>query len=163
MTSGKPKKPKTYVCKTCKQTYEHWGNSRKFYCSPACKYPERYTGFKNRQKLDPQEKAERQRQRARNTYAKRRETVKQYKLDQKQCADCGMQINEHTIVCIDLDHRDPTTKTFTIAYKMASVTEETLKTELAKCDAVCRNCHAYRTHNGKHWANKLSQPQGNRK
>lgn len=74
-----------------------------------------------------------------------------------------MEINETTIVCIDLDHRDPTDKTFTIAYKLAHVTDAALIAELNKCDAICRNCHAYRTHNGQHWANRLSNPQGNKR
>ena len=70
-----------------------------------------------------------------------------------------MEINTRTVIAIDWDHRDPTTKTFTIAYKMNRVTDDELRNEIAKCDAVCRNCHAYRTHDGKHYLNKATQTQ----
>lgn len=65
--------------------------------------------------------------------------------------DCGMEINERTVICIDFDHRDPNDKAFTISYEMDKATEEALIAEIAKCDAVCRNCHAYRTHDNKHY------------
>ena len=81
-----------------------------------------------------------------NNYA----IVRDWKLAAGQCMDCGFIITEETIVCIDCDHRDPAEKSFTISYEIHRVNVETLLKELAKCDAVCRNCHALRTHKNKH-------------
>lgn len=79
-----------------------------------------------------------------------KELVRAEKLRRGQCADCGIVINERTIVFIDFDHRDPTDKSFTISYEMHKVHASDLIAEMAKCDAVCRNCHALRTHDQKH-------------
>lgn len=62
-----------------------------------------------------------------------------------------MIIDERTIVCIDFDHRDPHDKAFTISYEMGRVNDSDIIAEMAKCDAVCRNCHALRTHDNKHY------------
>lgn len=78
------------------------------------------------------------------------------KLQRGSCCDCGLIINAETICCIDFDHRDPQDKSFTIAYKMGAVPDNLLIAEIAKCDAVCRNCHAIRTHKAKHWAFRKS-------
>ena len=86
--------------------------------------------------------------------------VRQWKLDAKNCMDCGFEINERTVICIDCDHRDPNIKTFTISYAIGRVTIEALTAELAKCDAICRNCHALRTHdNQHHLARRPKKPQ----
>ena len=163
MTSGKRKTPQIIKCVTCQQIIEHYGNSRRMYCSPRCKYPDRHTGYNEKRKLTPGQKAENSRQQNRKRYLAHKAIVTKYKLDQGKCADCGLEINERTIICIDLDHRNPKDKTFTIAYKLGKTSLTALIEELNKCDAVCRNCHAYRTYDGQHWSNKLSNPQGNRK
>ena len=75
-----------------------------------------------------------------------RELVRAEKLRRGACMDCGLIIDERTIVCIDFDHRDPNDKAFTISYEMANAHASDLTAEMAKCDAVCRNCHALRTH-----------------
>jgi hypothetical protein len=31
---------------------------------------------------------------------------------------------------------------------------EQIQNEIAKCDLVCHNCHALRTHAGKHWTHR---------
>ena len=160
MTSGKLKTPRTEQCLTCQTEMLTYGNRPKRYCSPKCRYPEI---IKRRSKQTAEEIAEYSRQYNRDRYAKHKAIVTAYKLNQGHCKDCQMPITETTIVCIDLDHRDPTDKHFTIAYKMASVTTQRLIDELNKCDAVCRNCHAYRTHNGKHWLNTLSSPISNKR
>ena len=80
-----------------------------------------------------------------------KETVRNEKLRRGSCVDCGLVIDQRTIVCIDFDHRDPQQKSFTIAYEMGRVDCSMLIEEMSKCDAVCRNCHALRTHKDKHW------------
>ncbi len=72
--------------------------------------------------------------------------------------DCGLIINERTIVCIDCDHRDPSQKSFTISYELQYKTAEEIINELAKCDAICRNCHALRTHDKGHHMTRRSTP-----
>lgn len=57
------------------------------------------------------------------------------------CADCG---GRFPIVCMDFDHRDPSTKSFTIAGAL-SRSHSALLAEIAKCDVVCANCHRLRT------------------
>ena len=86
------------------------------------------------------------------------EYVKQWKLAAGKCVGCGFEINERTYVCIDCDHRDPSQKTFTISYEVGRKTMQELQTELDKCDPVCRNCHALRTHDNKHWLARRPQP-----
>jgi hypothetical protein len=79
-----------------------------------------------------------------------RETVREEKLRRGACMDCGLVINERTIVCIDFDHRDPQLKSFQISDMIGRVKCSVLIEEMAKCDAVCRNCHALRTHDQQH-------------
>lgn len=68
--------------------------------------------------------------------------VKQAK--DKPCADCG---ERYPHFVMDFDHRDPSTKVFTIgAQKSRSMSLDKLLEEIAKCDVVCANCHRYRTH-----------------
>ena len=57
------------------------------------------------------------------------------------CADCG---DIFPAVCMDFDHRDPTTKSFTISQGLSNL-PTTIMTEMAKCDIVCSNCHRIRT------------------
>lgn len=63
----------------------------------------------------------------------------------RPCADCGFT---YPFYVMQFDHRDPSTKSFTIG---SSVTRglgiNAYKNEIAKCDVVCANCHAQRTHN----------------
>jgi hypothetical protein len=79
-----------------------------------------------------------------------RETVREEKLRRGACMDCGLVIDERTIVCIDFDHRDPQIKSFQISDMIGRVKCSVLIEEMAKCDAVCRNCHALRTHDKQH-------------
>ena len=80
-----------------------------------------------------------------------KEVVRNEKLRRGACMDCGLVIDERTIVCIDFDHRDPAEKSFTISQQMGRGHISNIVEEMAKCDAVCRNCHAIRTHNAKHY------------
>ena len=86
-----------------------------------------------------------------------RELVRNEKLRRGSCMDCGLVIDERTIVCIDFDHRDPQLKSFTISYEMGNKHNSDMIEEMAKCDAVCKNCHAIRTHEGKHYLNRRKE------
>lgn len=60
------------------------------------------------------------------------------------CMDCGASL---PLCAMDLDHRDPSTKRFEISkWSQRFITPAMLRTEIAKCDLVCSNCHRLRTH-----------------
>jgi 5-methylcytosine-specific restriction endonuclease McrA len=63
-------------------------------------------------------------------------------LSEHPCTDCG----ECDPIVLELDHRDPKTKSFGIS-KSASLgkTIQELAAELMKCEVVCANCHKKRT------------------
>ena len=85
-------------------------------------------------------------------YAKHREFINRSRM--KPCTDCGMQYNPWVM---EFDHRDPKTKSFDITgshHGMKRIVEE-----LQKCDVVCANCHAERTHK-QFMASKGPQLQG---
>ena len=84
-------------------------------------------------------------------YDRQRAMVRIYKMEAGACMDCAMPVNDETIVCFDLDHRDPALKSFTISYEMGNVSDAALHAEMLKCDVVCRNCHALRTYKGQHY------------
>lgn len=59
------------------------------------------------------------------------------------CMDCGVRY--HWFV-MDLDHRDRSTKEIQPArMTLSGWSLERAKLEVAKCDAVCSNCHRIRT------------------
>jgi len=86
-----------------------------------------------------------------------RQMVREYKFAAGSCMDCGLIVDERTIVCFDLDHRDPQEKSFTISYEIGNKTINEMRDEINKCDVVCRNCHALRTHKERHWAVRRSK------
>ncbi len=58
------------------------------------------------------------------------------------CMDCGVSYPK----CVmDLDHRPGEIKSFSISKGLRKSTG-VLRAEIAKCDAVCSNCHRIRTH-----------------
>lgn len=57
------------------------------------------------------------------------------------CQDCGGRFPPE---CMDFDHRDPTQKKWTVS-KMLGASISNIRTEVAKCDLVCANCHRIRT------------------
>lgn len=59
------------------------------------------------------------------------------------CADCGKNYPPYVM---DFDHRDPAEKSYGLA-RMAMMAIPRILAEIAKCDAVCANCHRERTHN----------------
>ena len=54
------------------------------------------------------------------------------------CHLCG---GRFPAVCMDFHHRDPATKAFNIASKIASRSPTSIAEEIAKCDVYCANCH----------------------
>jgi hypothetical protein len=53
------------------------------------------------------------------------------------CVCCG----EKELCCLDLHHRDPSEKEFTIS-QYRTIAVERLLEEIKKCIVVCKNCHA---------------------
>ncbi len=141
MTSGVRKEPLQIKCERCGTEATWRGGRRRRFCSPTCARGHRI-GSKPRQPREPGSLSQRHTKRSR-----------QLKIERGSCADCGLIITEHNVVCIDWDHRDPTDKHFTIAHMAGRTKWERIEAEIAKCDAVCRNCHALRTHHGQHWHN----------
>lgn len=52
-----------------------------------------------------------------------------------KCKECGGTKN------LQFHHRDPKSKTFTIAGSMWNASQEKLEEEVEKCDLLCENCH----------------------
>lgn len=79
-------------------------------------------------------------------------TAKKKRLDRKvlllelaggaRCCKCGY---DKSLVALDFDHRDPTTKIKGLLESMASVSWERLVEEVAKCQVLCANCHRIKT------------------
>ncbi len=79
--------------------------------------------------------------RIRNSWvARRREFFNEIK--NVPCADCGVRYPPYVM---QFDHRPGEIKLFTIA-KNWQYSKEKILAEIAKCDIVCANCHAERTH-----------------
>lgn len=68
------------------------------------------------------------------------------------CVECG----ESDPRCIDFHHRDPKQKLYTISY-MANrgFSDKKILAELAKCVALCANCHRKHHHNYDRVASQL--------
>lgn len=62
----------------------------------------------------------------------------------KPCTDCGV---EYPSYVMHFDHLDSANKKFNISEAATLLpSESVLLAELAKCELVCANCHAERTH-----------------
>lgn len=57
---------------------------------------------------------------------------------ERGCRECG----ERDPRCLDAHHRDPTEKEVNVSLVVWRWKHERLLAELAKCDVLCRNCHA---------------------
>lgn len=64
------------------------------------------------------------------------------KMKSGPCVDCGGTFIPRAM---HFDHRDPTAKYRGISAMASSNRAKALLAEIAKCDLVCANCHAYRT------------------
>lgn len=84
-----------------------------------------------------------------------RDYVAAYKLA-KGCEICGFQ-PKHSCQ-LDLDHNDPDTKVYKGSHKAydAGWSKERIDAELAKCTVTCKNCHALRTYEERHWENSYT-------
>lgn len=58
------------------------------------------------------------------------------------CTDCG---NRFPSECMDFDHLDSTKKHFCVGVSWRWVSLEDIRSEVAKCELVCSNCHRTRT------------------
>ena len=118
--------------------------------TPKKKYP---SGAQNRKRraergfpLTPSERAKRNSDRVRQVRKARQERaewINSIKL-QCGCVDCGYNASP---LALEFDHLPGKIK-ITEVSKMASggYTHEDILNEIAKCDVVCANCHAIRTH-----------------
>ncbi len=77
---------------------------------------------------------------ARQRYDRNRVVVNWAK--DRPCADCGVRYPHYVM---QLDHRDPKTKLFTIGASLNSRNVTAVVAEIEKCDPVCANCHSTRT------------------
>lgn len=93
------------------------------------------------------------RERAREYRQSIRDRVGEYKMS-KGCEVCGFKA-EHPCQ-LDLDHKDPTTKTYKGSHKSydAGWSWKRVEEELAKCVITCKNCHSLRTYKEGHWKNE---------
>jgi hypothetical protein len=83
---------------------------------------------------------------ARNKPAQQRKQEFINRRKTKPCLDCGVQ---YASWVMQFDHRDPKQKKFSIAENKNRFSYQVIEQEIAKCDVVCANCHAERTH--KQW------------
>ena len=69
--------------------------------------------------------------------------IRMYKQGRK-CADCK---EDYPYWILEYDHLPGSVKLFTVcAYRHYTTSIEVVKAEIAKCEVVCSNCHANRTH-----------------
>lgn len=71
----------------------------------------------------------------------KKEAIDQYKVD-KGCVDCGYNKSPYAL---EFDHLPGTIKNNTVASLMYGGWK-TIWAEIKKCEVVCANCHAIRTH-----------------
>jgi len=64
----------------------------------------------------------------------------------KPCTDCGVR---YPYYVMEFDHLDSETKEFNVSAGITRASYERLIAEIAKCEVVCANCHAERTHQRK--------------
>lgn len=61
----------------------------------------------------------------------------------RPCADCGVA---YPYYVMQFDHLDSSTKDFNIGPRGSTLGKARLRSEIEKCEVVCANCHAERTH-----------------
>ncbi len=73
--------------------------------------------------------------------SRRRRRVKQMLVDEAggKCELCGYS---KSLCALEFHHRDPSTKTFGIAYRGITRGIDTVRKEAEKCVLLCANCHA---------------------
>ncbi len=88
----------------------------------------------------PYSDPEKQKLSTKNRQERKRNEFRKWKED-NPCSDCG---NFYPYYIMQLDHTSD--KKFNIAQRSASYGSKYFFEEIAKCDLVCSNCHAVRTH-----------------
>jgi len=83
---------------------------------------------------------ENQKRRSRESKERRRKEIQELK--KVPCADCNQTYPTYVMT---FDHVRGK-KSFTIGDRAGSYSTERMLEEIAKCDVVCSNCHAIRTH-----------------
>ena len=79
----------------------------------------------------------------RSTPQKERRVSIMHEVRQAGCVKCGLSGPDMPPGCLDFHHRDPYTKDFHPNEGIKKgVSVKTMLAELAKCDCICRNCHA---------------------
>lgn len=120
-------------CKDCRKAY-----LRDFYA----KNPDYFTTYRESHRAECN---------ARSVASARRARHERYnamtQLKSRPCMDCGKY---YPSCAMDFDHRDPSTKIVEVSSlaKSAGTPWTKVLEEIAKCDLVCRNCHALRTYKG---------------
>jgi hypothetical protein len=87
---------------------------------------------------------------AREKRNERDKFIRDYKLLNSVCADCGISYPPHML---DFDHIIGT-KSFGINRGARNKTLSQIKEEIKKCEIVCANCHRHRTYM-RPWQSKL--------
>lgn len=89
---------------------------------------------------------ERNKARVKEVARDRRNYVRRFIQEYKQgkaCMDCGI---EYPYWILQFDHRPGETKVGNVTDLVYIKSLEAVKEEIEKCDVVCANCHADRTH-----------------
>ena len=149
MGSGYRREPLEVVCATCGGRFWYRPSTKpRRYCSHEC-YPAKQKQYGPAIPTGLKREVRR---------SNKREKMAAAKSDRGACMDCGMLVEERTMPCFAWDHREPLEKSFTIARAMQENRNnwDEIAAELEKCDLVCHNCHALRTHRGNHWAFRRS-------
>lgn len=99
------------------------------------------SSFKSYYKDNPQS----YRSRAKKVYQEADATLRELKTN-KACMDCKVA---HPYYVLQFDHRDPSVKLGNVGDLRGHGKQKVLD-EVQKCDLVCSNCHAERTHRRGH-------------
>lgn len=157
------KKPHHSSCVNCGAALVTYGSSRpRKYCDYKCRdvvYGKRATreGTPRKPTQTRTEHNLKNRVRDREVRAQHNAALHQAKLDRGACADCGMVITDRTAIVIEWDHPDKAAKSFTVSYEKGRKPLDVILAEVAKCDAVCANCHRYRTHDRQDWKHDTTE------
>lgn len=89
-------------------------------------------------------------QRTRDRRTRSLRYLKEYKTKNNRCTDCGERFPYYVLAFDHVPGRGEKIKNLCELARDASL--ETVKEEIKKCDIVCHNCHAERTHRRYHKA-----------
>ena len=101
------------------------------------------------------------RRRNNEQYRIRKNLIAQRKLEAGKCCICQYPCNESNHVGFDWDHIDPLTKSFNLADVRAQPFG-VIEAELAKCQLICKICHAVKSYEDKTWKiRRVGEPVNN--